>query len=66
MAIDSDILNIIRANNQISTTPGSSVHLLKVGSKRRRTRQEIQEFKEMQASQAAEMEDKDAIIRELQ
>ena len=36
-----EILEVIKDSNAISTQHGNSVHLLKVGSKRRRTRAEI-------------------------
>ena len=43
IAIDPEILSVIRASTAVATQTGSSAHLLKVGSKRRRTKQEIEE-----------------------
>ena len=45
IAIDPEMLAVIQASTAISTTKGSSAHLLKVGSKRRRTRAEMEEFR---------------------
>ena len=39
------MLAVIQASSAVSTTKGSSAHLLKVGSKRRRTRAEMEEFR---------------------
>ena len=47
VAIDPKILDIIKSSSQVSTQHGSSVHLLKVGAKRRRTRAEIEEFRSL-------------------
>ena len=44
--IDPDLLAVFRASNAISTQKGSSAGLLKVGSKRRRTKAEMEELKE--------------------
>ena len=43
--IDPEIMDIIMGSTAMSTQKGSSAHLLKVGSKRRRTRAEIEEIK---------------------
>ena len=40
--VDPAILAVIRTSSAVSTTKGNSAHLLKVGSKRRRTRAEIE------------------------
>ena len=64
--IDPKILAIIQASTAISTSTGSSAHLLKVGSKRRRTRAEIEEFRMQQASRLNEIEQRDERIRELE
>ena len=45
VAIDPEMLAVIQASSAVSTTKGSSAHLLKVGSKRRRTRAEMEEFR---------------------
>ena len=43
--IDPEIMEIIMGSTAVSTQKGSAAHLLKVGSKRRRTRAEIEEIK---------------------
>ena len=50
----------------VATQVGSSAHLLKVGSKRRRTKAEVEEFRAMQASQMDVIAARDARIEELQ
>ena len=45
---------------------GSSAHLLKVGSKRRRTKAEMEEHKEMQENIEQRQREKDQLIEELQ
>ena len=45
---------------------GNSAHLLKIGSKRRRTRAEIDQHRAFQESQMSSMADKDQRIRELE
>ena len=44
IAIDPEILRIVRSSTAVSTQHGNSVQLLKVGSKRRRTRAELDEL----------------------
>ena len=48
IAIDPEILQVIQNSSAVATQTGSSAHLLKVGSKRRRTRAEIEEFRSLQ------------------
>ena len=43
--VDPEILDVIRRSTNVSTQVGCSAHLLKVGSKRRRTKAEIEEFR---------------------
>ena len=45
VAVDPEILDVIRASTAVSTQKGSAAHLLKIGSKRRRTRAEIDAFR---------------------
>jgi hypothetical protein len=46
IAIDPEILKVIQQSTAISTQKGNSVGLLKIGSKRRRTRAELDELAE--------------------
>jgi len=48
ITIDPAILEVIKNSTAISTQKGSSVGLLKIGSKRRRTRAELEELKEQE------------------
>ena len=41
VAVDPDILEVIRASSAISTSKGSAAHLCRIGTKRRRTAAEI-------------------------
>ena len=50
----------------MSTQKGSSAHLLKVGSKRRRTRAEIEEIKLQEMDRMAHQASQEARIRELE
>ena len=43
--IDPDIMAVIQASTAVSTQKGNSAYLLKIGSKRRRTRVELEELK---------------------
>lgn len=45
--IDPDILEVIKNSTAVSTQKGNSAHLLKIGSKRRRTRAEMEEYRAM-------------------
>ena len=44
--IDPELLAIFNASNAVSTQKGSAAGLLKIGSKRRRTKAEIEQLKE--------------------
>ena len=46
--LDPEILEVFKASSSISTHKGSATGLLKIGSKRRRTRAEIDELREEQ------------------
>ena len=52
VAVDPEIMAVIQNSTAVSTMTGNSAHLLKVGSKRRRTRAEMEEHKEMQERSA--------------
>jgi len=54
--IDPAILEVIKNSTAISTQKGSSVGLLKIGSKRRRTRAELEELKEHEQAKQEEEE----------
>jgi len=54
--IDPAILEVIKNSTAISTQKGSSVGLLKIGSKRRRTRAELEELKEHEQAKHEEEE----------
>ena len=45
IAVDPEIMQIIQNSTAVSTQKGNSAHLLKIGSKRRRTRAELEELK---------------------
>ena len=66
VAINPEILKIVERSTSIGMQVGNSAMLCKMGSKRRRTRAEILEFRALEESQAASMVDKDARIRELE
>lgn len=51
--IDPEILAVIRASNAVSTQKGSSAALLKIGSKRRRTKAELDEHRAREANMRA-------------
>jgi len=48
IAIDPEILEVIKSSTSISTQAGNSAHLLKIGSKRRRNKAELEEFRVLQ------------------
>ena len=66
VAVDPEILEVIKASSAISTQPGSAVHLCRINNKRRRTRAEIDEFNAMQENQFQSLLDKDARISALE
>ena len=49
--IDNEFLDIIRASSAVSTQMGNSAMLCKIGSKRRRTKAEMDEHKSLQENQ---------------
>ena len=63
--IDPEILRVIHASTAISTHKGSSVGLLKIGSKRRRTRAELDELAEEEERRLKEQASKDQEIEKL-
>ena len=58
------MLAVIQASNAISTTKGSSAYLLKVGSKRRRTRAEMEEFRAIRDNPLEALAAKDDALAE--
>ena len=64
--VDPEILEVIRGSTAIATSTGNSAHLLKVGSKRRRTKAEMEEFRDLQENQLQSLMKKDELIEELQ
>ena len=45
--VDPEILAVIQASTHVSTMKGNSAHLLKIGTKRRRSKAEMIEFRKM-------------------
>ena len=66
IAIDPEILQVIQASSAVATQTGSSAHLLKIGSKRRRTKAEIEEFRSLQEDQLQAIAARDERIDELE
>ena len=66
VAIDPEILDVIQNSTAVSTQKGNSAMLLKVGSKRRRTRAEMDEYRAQQENQFEAMAAKDEQIEDLQ
>ena len=66
VAVDPEILAIIQASTHISISKGNSAHLLKVGSKRRRTRAEMEEWKAIREAPLEAVAAKDAELAEKQ
>ena len=64
--VDPEIMAIIQNSSAVSTQKGSSAHLLKIGSKRRRTRAEIEELKMEEIHRLAAAEDREKRIAELE
>ena len=52
VAVDPEIMAVIQNSTAVSTMTGNAAHLLKVGSKRRRTKAEMEEHREMQERSA--------------
>ena len=46
--IDPEIMQVIQNSTAVSTQKGNAAYLLKIGSKRRRTRAELEELKEQE------------------
>ena len=66
VAIDPEILAVIRASNAVSTQKGSSAALLKIGSKRRRTKAELEEHRAREANMRAHQQSQRERIAELE
>ena len=64
IAIDPEMLAVIQASSAVSTTKGNSAHLLKVGSKRRRTRAEMEEFRAIRDNPLEALAAKDDALAE--
>jgi hypothetical protein len=50
--IDPDIMEVIQNSTALSTQKGNAAYLLKIGSKRRRTRVELEELKREEEDRA--------------
>jgi hypothetical protein len=50
--IDPDIMEVIQNSTAVSTQKGNAAYLLKIGSKRRRTRVELEELKREEEDRA--------------
>ena len=64
--IDPEIMDIIQNSTAVSTQKGNSAHLLKVGSKRRRTRAELEEIKLQELEKVAQAHEREKRIMELE
>ena len=64
--IDETIMAVIMNSTAVSTQKGSSAHLLKIGSKRRRTRAELEELKLQELNRLAAAENREKRIAELE
>ena len=64
--IDPEIMDIIQKSTAVSTQKGNSAHLLKVGSKRRRTRAELEEIKLQELEKVAQAHEREKRIMELE
>ena len=64
--VDPEILAVINASTAVSTSKGNAAHLMKINSKRRRTRAEMEEFRAMGDGQARLIDLKDARIGQLE
>ena len=63
--MDPEIAQAFSRSVNVSTTNGSAAHLLKAGSKRRRTQAELKEQYEMDALDHIEKVDNESKINEL-
>lgn len=66
VAVDPEILEVIKASTAVATSTGSSAHLLKIGSKRRRTRAEIDEYRAQREQELVSVADQAQRIKELE
>ena len=64
--VDPEFLAIINASTAVSTSKGSSAMLMKMSSKRRRTRAEMEEFRAMGDEQQRMLANKDERIGHLE
>ena len=62
--VDPEILAVIQNSTAVSTQKGTSAHLLKIGSKRRRTQAEIAEFRALRDQPLEALAAKDAALAE--
>ena len=60
--VDPEILDIIKSSAAVSTMKGNSAHLVKIGSKRRRTHAEMIQFRAMRENPIEAIAAKDAVI----
>ena len=64
--VDPEILAVINASTAVSTSKGNAAHLMKINSKRRRTRAEMEEFRAMGDEQQRMLANKDERIGHLE
>jgi len=64
--IDPDIMAVIQGSTAVSTQKGNSAYLLKIGSKRRRTRVELEELKKEEEEVKSHAAAREARITELE
>ena len=64
--VDPEILAVIQASTHVSTTKGNSAHLLKIGTKRRRSKAEMIEFRKMRDEPLEVIAAKDSELAEKQ
>ncbi len=64
--IDPAIMQVIQASTAVSTQKGNSAYLLKVGSKRRRTRVELEELRKEEEEAKSDAIRKELRILELE
>ena len=64
--VDPEILEVIKNSSAISTQKGNSAGLLKIGTKRRRTRAELEELKMEELNRLGAAEERENRIIELE
>ena len=64
--VDPEILKVIKNSSAISTQKGNSAGLLKIGTKRRRTRAELEELKMEELNRLGAAEERENRIIELE